>query len=168
MRVALPVFCPTLGPRVLDLPISGCSAALFAPTLLDEPTKPTAIRMKTERKRMEPPALGKEVGLGSGMRSEFSSRFLAALILGHSPCHEENRIPIFLVPFGQPGHRSLHQQRPRTRRLQRIFRPVLCAFGAGGLSVSKRKRYSGSSRARANFSRVSSDGTVWPFSTRER
>jgi hypothetical protein len=136
MRVALPVFRPRLGPRVLDLPVSGFSAALFAPTLLDEPTKQTTIRMKTESKRTEPPALGKEVycdGLGSGTRSEFSSCFVAALILGHWPCHEENRIAIFLFPFGQPGRHSLHQQRPRTRRLQRILRPVLCAFGSGRL-----------------------------------
>src|SRR5258705_12849044 len=56
-----------------DLLISGCSAATFEPTLPDEPTKQTAIRIKTENKRMEPPSLGKEVYFDS-LRQQYSKR----------------------------------------------------------------------------------------------
>src|SRR6266705_1562047 len=64
-----------------DLLISGCSAALFEPTVPDEQTKHTAIRVKTESERMEPPSVGREVfrRLGSGTRSGFPSCFHAAL-----------------------------------------------------------------------------------------
>src|ERR1700686_5308466 len=37
-----------------DLLISGCSEALFEPTLPDELIKQTAIRVRTQSKRMEP------------------------------------------------------------------------------------------------------------------
>src|SRR5689334_8566094 len=43
-----------------DLLISGCSA-LFEPTLPGEQTKLTAIRVKTESKRMEPPSVEREL-----------------------------------------------------------------------------------------------------------
>jgi hypothetical protein len=53
--------------------------------------------------------------LSSGTRSWFSSRFLAALLLGHSSCQEEDQIPVFLIHLGKQAHHFLHQQRPGSR-----------------------------------------------------
>src|ERR1700693_693889 len=80
-----------------DLPISGCSEALFEPTLPDEQIKQTAIRVRTQSKRMEPSIC--RAGrlfrrLSSGTRSGFPSPFHAAFALGDSPCHKENQVPV--------------------------------------------------------------------------
>src|SRR6266478_4878251 len=56
-----------------DLLISGCSAALLEPTLPDEQTKQTAIRVKTESKRMEPPSV-RRGSLVRGPKQRYSKR----------------------------------------------------------------------------------------------
>jgi len=33
--------------------------------------------------------------------SEFPTGFHAALLLGHSPCQEENQVPVFLIHLGK-------------------------------------------------------------------
>src|SRR6266403_3854836 len=39
--------------------------------------------------------------LSNGARSEFPTGFHAALLLGHSPCQEENQVPVFLIHLGK-------------------------------------------------------------------
>jgi len=74
-----------------DLLISGCSAALFEPTLLGEQTQLTAIRVKTESKRMEPPSIERE---------HYSEEFLFLFPVSPLTCpfFTPESSPIELVP----------------------------------------------------------------------
>src|SRR6266404_6491066 len=74
--------------------------------------------------------------LSSETRSEFPSCFHTGLLLGHSPCHKEDQVPVVLIHFGKQRQEFPHQQCPGSRRFQEILRARFCGLRESGRFVT--------------------------------
>src|SRR6266849_794407 len=135
--------------------MSGCSAALFEPTLPDEQTKQAAVRMKTDSKRMEPPTVRQEVYFdpqAAALEASLRPAFMPPCFLDTRPAMKRIRFRSSWSILASKGSSFLINNAPVRDDSKGSSFVCFAAFGmTGGLSPSNIRWYSGNSRARANL-----------------